>query len=31
VPPHSLVVFEGVTMKVTDKRKRITLGTDFQI
>jgi serine O-acetyltransferase len=29
VPPHSLVVFEGVTVKVMDKRQRTPL--DFQI
>ena len=31
VPPHSLVVFEGVTMKVTDKRQRVKPSADFQI
>jgi serine O-acetyltransferase len=31
VPPHSLVVFEGVTMKVMNKRERETIVTDFQI
>jgi len=31
VPPHSLVVFEGVTMKVMDKRTRIKSSADFQI
>jgi hypothetical protein len=29
VPPHSLVVFEGVTVKVLDKRQRQPV--DFQI
>ena len=29
VPPHSLVVFEGVTVKVLDKRQRAPV--DFQI
>ena len=31
VPPHSLVVFEGVTMKVMNKREREALVVDFQI
>jgi serine O-acetyltransferase len=31
VPPHSLVVFEGVTMKVMNKREREVIVTDFQI
>jgi serine O-acetyltransferase len=31
VPPHSLVVFEGVTMKVMNKREREAIVTDFQI
>lgn len=31
VPPHSLVIFEGVTMKVMDKRERQKVTTDFQI
>ena len=31
VPPHSLVVFEGVTMKVIDKRQRTKAKADFQI
>lgn len=31
VPPHSLVVFEGVTMKVVDKRQRERPRADFQI
>ena len=31
VPPHSLVVFEGVTMKVMDKRQRERPKADFQI
>ena len=31
VPPHSLVVFEGVTMKVMNKRERQAVSTDFQI
>lgn len=31
VPPHSLVVFEGVTMKVMNKRERQRTVTDFQI
>jgi serine O-acetyltransferase len=31
VPPHSLVVFEGVTMKVMNKREREKVVTDFQI
>jgi len=31
VPPHSLVVFEGVTMKVMDKRQRQRPNADFQI
>jgi serine O-acetyltransferase len=31
VPPNSLVVFEGVTVKVTSKGERIRTGADFQI
>ena len=31
VPPHSLVIFEGVTMKVMDKRQRERPKADFQI
>jgi serine O-acetyltransferase len=31
VPAHSLVVFEGVTMKVMSKRERERPVTDFQI
>jgi len=31
VPPHSLVVFEGVTVKVMDKRQRERPKADFQI
>jgi serine O-acetyltransferase len=31
VPPHSLVVFEGVTVKVLDKRQREGGPVDFQI
>jgi len=31
VPPQSLVVFEGVTVKVMDKRQRGMIGSDFQI
>jgi len=31
VPAHSLVVFEGVTMKVMNKREREAVATDFQI
>ncbi len=31
VPPHSLVVFEGVTMKVVNKREREAVVVDFQI
>ena len=31
VPPNSLVVFEGVTMKVMNKREREAVGVDFQI
>ena len=31
VPPHSLVVFEGVTVKVVDKRQRERPKADFQI
>ncbi len=31
IPPHSLVVFEGVTMKVIDKRQRTRAKADFQI
>ncbi len=31
VPPHSLVVFEGVTVKVLDKRQRDGGSIDFQI
>lgn len=31
VPPNSLVVFEGVTMKVMNKRERESLVVDFQI
>jgi serine O-acetyltransferase len=31
VPPHSLVVFEGVTMKIVDKRLRTKPSGDFQI
>ena len=31
VPPHSLVVFEGVTMKVMNKREREAVVVDFQI
>ena len=31
VPPHSLVVFEGVTMKVMNKRERELVVVDFQI
>jgi serine O-acetyltransferase len=31
VPAHSLVVFEGVTMKVMNKREREAVVTDFQI
>jgi serine O-acetyltransferase len=31
VPPNSLVVFEGVSVKVTSKAERIRAGTDFQI
>lgn len=31
VPPHSLVVFEGVTMKVMNKREREAVLVDFQI
>ncbi len=31
VPPNSLVVFEGVTMKVMNKREREALAVDFQI
>jgi serine O-acetyltransferase len=31
VPPHSLVVFEGVTVKVMDKRERAGQRVDFQI
>lgn len=31
VPPHSLVVFEGVTVKVMNKREREIVAVDFQI
>ncbi len=31
VPPHSLVVFEGVTMRVMNKREREVAVVDFQI
>lgn len=31
VPPHSLVVFEGVTMKVMNKRGREPVSVDYQI
>ena len=31
VPPNSLVVFEGVTMKVMNKREREAVSVDFQI
>ena len=31
VPPNSLVVFEGVTMKVMNKREREVVSVDFQI
>jgi serine O-acetyltransferase len=31
VPPHSLVVFEGITVKVLDKRQREGAPVDFQI
>ena len=31
VPPHSLVVFEGLTVKVLDKRERELRSSDFQI
>lgn len=31
VPPHSLVVFEGVTVKVVNKREREAVAVDFQI
>ena len=31
VPPNSLVVFEGVTMKVMNKREREAVAVDFQI
>ena len=31
VPPHSLVIFEGVTMKVMSKREREAPVVDFQI
>ena len=31
IPPYSLVVFEGVTMKVMDKRQRDRPKADFQI
>jgi serine O-acetyltransferase len=31
VPPNSLVVFEGVTVKVTSKAEKIRPGADFQI
>ena len=31
VPPHSLVVFEGVTVKVMNKRERELVAVDFQI
>ncbi|MFM1769896.1 MAG: hypothetical protein RJA22_2425 [Verrucomicrobiota bacterium] len=31
VPPHSLVVFEGVSVKVMDKRQRQRPAADFQI
>lgn len=31
VPPHSLVVFEGVSVKVMDKRRRERPSADFQI
>ena len=31
VPPLSLVVFEGLTMKVLDKRERARQRGDFQI
>ena len=31
VPPNSLVVFEGVTMKVMNKREREAVPVDFQI
>ena len=31
VPPHSLVVFEGLTVKVMDKRERERRSSDFQI
>ena len=31
VPPNSLVVFEGVTMKVVNKREREAVVVDFQI
>jgi serine O-acetyltransferase len=31
VPPHSLVVFEGVTMKVMNKRERVVTLVDYQI
>lgn len=31
VPPHSLVVFEGVTVKVVNKREREAVALDFQI
>jgi serine O-acetyltransferase len=31
VPPHSLVVFEGVTVKVMNKREREMVAVDFQI
>lgn len=31
VPPHSLVVFEGVTVKVMSKREREAVALDFQV
>lgn len=31
IPAHSLVVFEGITMKVMNKLERVTPVTDFQI
>lgn len=31
VPPHSLVVFEGVTVKVMNKREREKVAVDYQI
>ena len=31
IPPNSLVVFEGVTMKIMNKLERQSPPTDFQI